>query len=165
MLVAFSLTNVVPSFWIETTGRSFAVSRTCCVLGTSTGRPYSITWAVSMKMMSSTSTTSTNGVTLISARGAPPRPPRRDREPPPLTENAMLFSETAFGHVEELECEIVHARADVTDASAESVVGDGRRNGGEQADRGGIERLRNAGSDGSKTGAALRAERIERADN
>jgi hypothetical protein len=66
--------------------------------------PNSITWAVSMKMISSTSTTSTNGVTLISDRLAPP-PRRRDpNPPPPLPDNAMaLFSETALGQVQELE--------------------------------------------------------------
>ena len=70
--------NVVPVFSMLTTGNSFDVSLTVVVFGTSTSMPNSITCAVSMKMMSSTSTTSTKGVTLISDSAVPPRPRRRD---------------------------------------------------------------------------------------
>src|SRR5207248_1948077 len=95
ILTAFSLSQVVPSLVIETTGISLAFSLTGRTLGTSTSIPNSITWAVSMKMISSTSTTSTNGVTLISANvvvvarrldpNLPPPPL------PPLTDNAMAL--------------------------------------------------------------------------
>src|SRR5580698_385762 len=161
ILVACSLRYVVPSFCIWTTGSSCAVSLTYRVFGTSTCKPYSITCAVNMKIMSSTRTTSTNGVTLISARGAPPRLPRRDPKPPPFTEKDMLFSETALGHVEEFEGEIVHARANLADAAAEGVVRDGGGNGGEKTERGGIERFRDARSNGAQAGGALGAQRVE----
>src|ERR1019366_6100292 len=109
-----------------TTGRSCALSFTACTLGTSTSMPKSITWAVSMKMISSTSTTSTNGVTLISERLAPPR--LRFPDPPPLMQIAILsLSEAAFGQVENLQREIVHARADLAYAVAEEVIENRRR--------------------------------------
>src|SRR6185312_9601050 len=49
-----------------------------------------------------------------------------------------LFSETSLGQVEEFECEIVHARADVADASAECVVRDSGGDRGEKADGSGV---------------------------
>src|SRR5579859_7083634 len=104
-----------PSRVILMTGRSLALSLTFLVLGTSISMPNSITCAVSMKMMSSTSTTSTNGVTLISARlGEPPR--RREPYPPPLVDIAMaLLPVRPLRHVEELHGEVVHARAHFAD--------------------------------------------------
>src|ERR1035437_8981584 len=114
-----------------TTGSSWAVSFTACTLGTSTSMPNSITWAVSMKMISSTSTTSTNGVMLISDMLAPPPRRREPYPPPPLTDNAMaLLSETAFGQVQELHGKVVHARAYLPDPMAENVVEDGGGDGG-----------------------------------
>ncbi len=128
-----------------TTGISCADSFTVRTFGTSTSMPNSMTWAVSMKMMSRTSTTSTNGVTLISAMAL------RLRLPRPVSaaiggEGHRLLSETAFGQIEELEREIVHARAEFANQVAEVVIEDGRRDGGEQADRGGDKRFGDAGS-------------------
>src|ERR1043165_2162005 len=128
-----------------TTGRSWAVSFVSLTFGTSTCSPYSITCAVSMKMISNTSTTSTNGVTLISDSICPP-PRRRDPKPPPLTDNAMSLSETTFRHIEEFERKIVHARPDFADRVAEIVIENRRRDGREKPDGGRDERLRDAGS-------------------
>src|SRR5664280_2320126 len=127
MFTSLPLSVVLPSLVMVTTGISFAVSFTMRTLGTSTSMPNSITWAVSMKMMSSTSTTSTNGVMLISDRLAPPPRRREPYPPPPLTDNAMaLLSETAFGHIQELHGKVVHARAYLPDPVAENVVEDCR---------------------------------------
>src|SRR5471032_3032852 len=143
MLTALSLSHVVPSLVIETTGISLTFLSTGRTLGTSTSMPNSMTCAVSMKMISSTSTTSTKGVTLISDRVEvvprlrdpypPPLPP--PRLPPPLTDNAiaLLPAETALGHVQELERKVIHAGANFADGVAEMVVCDGGRDGGKQA--------------------------------
>src|ERR1700688_2317032 len=109
MFTALSLSQVVPSLVMETTGISLAFSLTGRTLGTSTSMPNSITCAVSMKMISSTSTTSTKGVTLISERLEPEKedaPRLRDpNPPPPLTDSAiwLLPAERPLGHVQELQ--------------------------------------------------------------
>src|SRR5215469_5260169 len=165
ILVAVSLRYVVPSFVRLTTGISCAVSFTCRTLGTSTCNPNSITWAVSMKMISNTSTTSTNGVMLISASGAPPR--RRPTPPPPLpfVEKAILRSEIPFGHVQELQREVFHARTHFADAVAEQVIEHGGRNGREEPHGGGNQRFGNAGRDRREAGAALFAQSVKCADD
>src|SRR5208283_2047365 len=138
-----------------TTGSSCAVSFTACTSGTSTSMPNSITWAVSMKMISSTSTTSTNGVILTSDRLASPPRRREPYPPPPLTDNAMaLVSETALGQVQELQGKVVHARAQFPDAVAEDVIGNGGWDGGEQAHGGRDQRQRDAGTHRPQTGRA-----------
>src|ERR1019366_7209056 len=149
-----------------TTGRSCALSFTACTLGTSTSMPNSITWAVSMKMMSSTSTTSTKGVTLISDRLAPPAPRREPYPPPPLTEIAMaLLSETALDHVQELERKVVHARTDLPDPVAENVVKDRGRDGGCQTRRRRNQRFRNARRHRAQAGRAHLSQFVKRADD
>src|ERR1039457_6439993 len=149
-----------------TTGSSWAVSFTACTLGTSTSMPNSITWAVSMKMMSSTSTTSTNGVMLISDRLAPPLRRRDPYPPPPLTDNAMaLLSETAFGHVQELHGKVVHARADLPDSVAENVVEDGGWDGGCKARRRRNQRFGDARRHRAQAGRSHLSQFVKRADN
>src|SRR5579872_2099002 len=136
-----------PALVIVITGSSFAVSFTAATLGTSTSMPNSMTWAVNMKMMSSTSTTSTNGVTLISARLPVPALRLRDPNPlPPLTESAMLISETALRHIQKFHREIVHAGAHLTNLLAEDVVENSGWNCGDEADGGRDQRLGNARS-------------------
>src|SRR5271157_10889 len=149
-----------------TTGSSCAVSFTACTLGTSTSMPNSITWAVSMKMIRSTSTTSTNGVTLISDR-LPPPPRRLDPyPPPPLTEIAMaLLSETALGHVQELHGKVVHARADLPNPVAKNIIENRRGDGGRQARRRGNQRFRNARRHRAQAGRAHLSQLVKRADD
>ncbi len=67
MLMFFSFSFISPSLEMETTGSGSAEFRTWRTLGTSTSRPNSITCAVSMKIIRTTSTTSTSGMMLISA--------------------------------------------------------------------------------------------------
>src|ERR1035441_9755139 len=76
-----------------------------------------------------------------------------------------LLSETALGHIEELERKIVHARAQFADQVAEVVIEDGRGDGGEQADGGGDERFGDAGPDRLEAGGAHLGEVREGADN
>src|ERR1039458_2271848 len=144
MFTSTPLRVVTPSLVTVTTGICWAVSFTIRTFGTSTSMPNSITWAVSMKMISRTSTTSTNGVTLISERLDPPAR-LRDPYPPPLREKAMaLFSAAALGEVQKLHREVVHARAQFPDAVAEVVIEDSRRDGRRQAHRRGNQRLGDA---------------------
>ena len=137
-----------------TTGISCAVSLTVRTFGTSTSMPNSITCAVSMKMMSSTSTTSTNGVTLISRDGVAAAPAATRIRRHWWRRPWLLLSETALGQVEELEREIVHAGADLANQVAEVVIEDGGGNGREQADRGGDQRFGDARADGLQAGGA-----------
>src|ERR1019366_1699011 len=149
-----------------TTGRSCALSFTACTLGTSTSMPNSITWAVSMKMISSTSTTSTKGVTLISDRLPPPPRRREPYPPPPLTDNAMaLLSETALGHVQELHGKVVHARADFPDPVAEDVIEDRRGDSGRKARRRGNQRFRDAWRNRAQAGRSHLSQLVKRADD
>src|SRR5579864_5944077 len=117
-----------------------------------------------MKMISSTRTTSTKGVTLISAIGARPR----DRLPPDDEGgvNAIaLASETPLDQVQELERKVVHTRAHLFEQMAEVVVEDRRGDGGKKPHGGGNQSFRDAGPDGFQTGAARRAQFVERADD
>src|SRR6266542_722936 len=115
MFTGFSFRYNSPDLDRDTTGSSLLESLTCRTLGTSTSMPNSITWAVSIKMMSSTSTTSTKGVTLMSAIAAVPWNRRRPPPLPPLTEIATLLSEAPLGQVQEFQREVVHARAHFAD--------------------------------------------------
>jgi len=65
----------------------------------------------------------------------------------------------------ELEGESVETLGELADVLEEIVVGDERGNGGEEASRGGNESFGNAGSDGTKTGGAFRAETGEGVDD
>ena len=89
--------------------------------------PNSMTFAVIMKMTSSTNTTSTSGTTLISdmAEGAPNRRPRC---PPLLKEKATLSAEIPLREVLKLDGEVFHARAHFFDARSEHVIENGGRN-------------------------------------
>src|ERR1035441_4549915 len=132
-----------PVLSIVITGICCAVSFTYFTCGTSTSMPNSITCAVSMKMINSTSTTSTNGVTLISESMDRPLPLRDPNPPPPFTDIAIcLFSEAALRHVQELQREIVHARPDLPNVAAQNVIEDRRRNRRHQSDSRCDQRLR-----------------------
>src|SRR5208283_2279042 len=149
-----------------TTGSSCAVSFTACTSGTSTSMPNSITWAVSMKMISSTSTTSTNGVILTSDRLASPPRRREPYPPPPLTDIAMaLLSETALGQVQELEGKVVHAGADLADPVAENIVEDGGGDSGCKARRRCNQRFRDARRHRAQAGRTHLSQFVKRADN
>src|SRR5690348_5218082 len=118
------------------TGSTLALSRTCFTLGTSTSMPNSITCAVILKMISSTSTTSTNGVTLISESAGVPWNRRRPGAPPPLTLIAMpSLPVAAFSQIQEFEREVVHARSNFLEDVAEVVIENGCRNRRCQAHR------------------------------
>src|ERR1700678_705735 len=150
---------------METTGRSWTFSFTGFTLGTSTCKPNSITCAVSMKMISTTSHTSTSGTMLISAMAGEPR--NRPR-PSPLElfiENAMLSLQTALGQVQELELKVFHARGEFLNGAAKDVVENIRGNGGEQADGGGDQRFGDTGRHRPQTGRAGRAQLLECVDN
>src|SRR5579875_579985 len=123
-----------------------------------------MTLAVIMKITSSTRTTSTSGTTLMSDMAAGP-PNRRPRLPPSLNEKATLTAEIPLCEVLKLDGEIFHARAHLLDARAEYVVEDRRWNGGCQADCGGHQRFRNAGSNGPQAGASGVAEPLKRIDD
>src|ERR1035441_4888877 len=144
MLFTFAPLSVEsPVLSIVITGICCAVSFTYFTFGTSTSMPNSITCAVSMKMINSTSTTSTNGVTLISESMDPPRPLRDPNPPPPFTDIAIcLFSEAALRQVQELQREIVHARPDLPNVAAQNVIEDRRRNRRHQSDSRCDQRLR-----------------------
>src|SRR5438876_845513 len=75
------------------------------------------------------------------------------------------FSVRAFGHIQEFEREVVHARSDFSNHLTEMVVEDRRRYGCEQTDGGGDERFGNARTDGTKTRGALLVELLERAND
>src|SRR5450432_2069834 len=168
MFTGLSLSQVVPSLVMETTGISLAFSLTGRTLGTSTSMPNSITCAVNMKMINSTSTTSTKGVTLISESvDMPPRLRDPNPPPPPFTDNAIrsLPAERALGHVQELQRKVFHAGADFTNRMAEVVVEDGGRYGGEQAESRGDEGFRDAGPKRLQAGAAHVAQILEGPDN
>src|SRR5260370_24310962 len=123
MFIGLSAKYDVPSCAMTTTGKSCTFSRMGLTFGTSTSRPNSITWAVSMKMISSTRTTSTSGTTLISASELTPR--KRPRLPVPaelVVENAMSVIETSFHEIQELEDEIFHAGPEFLDRAPEYVV-------------------------------------------
>src|SRR5438046_1561112 len=118
---------------MEITGSSCTFSFTGFTLGTSISRPNSITWAVSMKMISSTRTTSTKGTILISANDVVP-PRNRPRLIPPddaPSEKAMLLH-ASFGEIQELEHEVLHARCKLLDRGPKKIVKDcGRDCGGQ----------------------------------
>src|SRR6267142_1934940 len=106
--------------------------------GTSTSRPNSITCAVSMKMISSTSTTSTNGTTLISDSELTPR--KRPRFPPAdelVVENAMSALETSFHEIQKLEDEIFHTGTEFLDRAPKDVVENRCGNGCRESQSGG----------------------------
>src|SRR5574340_217803 len=147
------------------TGSSWALSLTLRTLGTSTSMPNSMTCAVSINMIRSTSTTSTKGVTLISAR-APMSPRERRRNPLlPLTEIATLVSEAPLGHVQKFERKIVHAGAHFLDNVPEMIVENRGRDGGGEAHRGGDQRLGNARPDGAQARTARNTQVLEGLDD
>src|ERR1700689_1756936 len=149
------------------TGNSFALSFTYLVFGTSISMPNSITCAVIIKMMSSTSMTSTKGVTLISESAGDPWNRRRPDDPPPLLTVIAIgsLSVRAFGHVEELEGEVVQPGADLLDRVAKLVVSNGRGDGRQQAEGGRDQRFRYSRTHRAQARAALRPELLEGADD
>src|SRR5512136_1291376 len=119
--------------WARTSGR--ATSTPCWIRG-----------AVTMKMMRSTSITSTSGVTLISVRVWRPEPPV------PEATGGSSAEEVPLHDVEEVVGEVGHLAVEDPDARDEEVVEDHRRDGGEEAHRGGDERL----GDGAGHGREVR---------
>src|SRR5512138_3563788 len=103
--------------------------------GSLTSTPCWMSGAVTMKMMRSTSITSTSGVTLISVRVWRPEPPED------IATARLLAEEVPADDVEEVVREVGHLAVEHADLRDEEVVGDNRRDGGEEADRGGDERL------------------------
>src|SRR5574341_2240887 len=105
--------------------------------GRFTSTPCWMSGAVTMKMMSSTSITSTSGVTLISLSVWRPEPlvPIATALPPVRPE------EVAPDDVEEVVREVGHLAVEDPDLRGEVVVRDHRRDGREEPDRRGDERL------------------------
>src|SRR5258707_1372191 len=125
MLTGLSFRYRSPSFVMLTTGSSCAVSCVFFTFGTSTSSPNSMTCAVSIKMISSTSTTSTKGTMLISAMVGKPRDRRPPLKDPPLIDIAMaLILEGPFREIQKLQHEILHAGGELPDLAAEAVVKD-----------------------------------------
>src|ERR1035437_5351403 len=119
MLMGRSFRYSFPLRVMLMTGSSSLVSLTCLTSGTLISRPNSITCAVSMKMISTTSTTSTSGTILISESAPLPAPKRRRPRPllvplVPLTEKAMLIRlalEHALDRVLQFEREALQLKA------------------------------------------------------
>src|SRR5512145_1798741 len=114
--------------------------------------------AVTMKMMRSTSITSTSGVTLISLSVW---------RPPPPVDMATALSprrpeEVAPDDVEEVVREVGHLAVEDPDLRREVVVGDDGRDGGEEADGGGDERLADGAGDGGEVGVPHPVDVVER---
>src|SRR5437868_8558554 len=102
--------------------------------------------AVTMKITSSTSITSMYGTTLMSAIARRERPPRMlDRMGLPAMACSLLG--LTLQDVRELFDEGLEADREAVDVVRVAVVRDHRRNRGEQADRGGDERLGDARRD------------------
>src|SRR5580658_11123761 len=129
-----------------------------------------MTWAVSIKMISSTSTTSTRGTMLISAsEGLPRNRPRRS----PLEvfrEKAMLIAPSlslqgALRQIQELELKVFHARAEFLDRAAEHIVENSCWNGGKESHRGGDQGFRDAWRYGPEAGGAGGVQLLECVDD
>src|SRR5229473_3277973 len=67
----------------------------------------------------------------------------------------------AFDKVQDLQGEVIHARAEFTNRTGVLVVRNNRRNGGEQSGGRGDERFRNSGSDGAQRGSARISESVK----
>src|SRR4051812_33215066 len=135
----FRRSSVPTMISITDTGRCLALPTE----GRST-TPVVISGAVTMKMISSTSITSMNGTMLISLIVRRRLPPRW------LTfgiSDALCGggADVALQDVRELLDEGLELDRDAVDVAREAVVGDHRGYRGEQADRGGDERFRDAG--------------------
>src|ERR1043166_9452230 len=98
-----------------------------------------------MKMMSSTSMKSTNGVTLISEFSSSPLPAFIA-----IAHRLRSSQEVPLDDVEVVLLERIHLRAQDADSPGEVVVGHHRRDRGDQADRGGEQRLGDMGTDGEQ---------------
>src|SRR5687768_6773177 len=151
-VTAASSMKIPPEASIETETGSWSCSSAAALLsGRSTWTPAVSKGAVTMKMISSTSMTSTIGVTLISDIGD-----RRPRRPAPrMGPIAILgihLQLAAQGAVEAVG-EALEAGLEAIDAVAEAVVGDHRRDGGEQTDRGREQGLGDARGDDGEAGA------------
>src|SRR6266566_4935944 len=144
-----------------TTRRSWLISFTVRVLGTSTSMPDWRMGAVIIKMMSSTSTTSTNGTMLIS-----------ESEVCVDLESCIYFdfSKTAgsgrprnlidgfFDQRSHFQRKRVQALSKIANVLQKMVIENDGGNRGKQAGGSGHERLSDAGSDGTKAGSARAAE-------
>src|SRR4051812_48497629 len=134
-----------------------------CVCGKSMGTPTVNSGADTMKMISSTSITSTIGVTLISLITA--RRPRRPRPPPPAL-IAIALSLPALVDLprqdrRELAGKALQALALPVHFGDELVVENGRRDGGNQADCGRKQRLRDARRHHRQRGVFRRRDRLK----
>src|SRR3954469_18337474 len=141
-------------------GLASTLSGPALLCGKSSGTPAVIMGAVTMKMTRSTSMTSMNGVMLISLMALLRRPRRRRRSaavpwanPPdaiamtllPLSREPDALVDLARQDGRELVREGFEARLYLGDLGLELVVGEHRRDRGEQADGGGEQRLGDAG--------------------
>ena len=114
--------------------------------------------AATMKMISSTRMTSMNGVTLIScwtSRSSPPeREPRRIAMAftPPRAPAERRGPVSAADHQEQLRRGVAEQRAVAADDADQMVVDHDRGDRGDEADRGGEQRLGDAGRDHREIG-------------
>src|SRR6195952_667028 len=112
--------------------------------------PVVISGAVTMKMISSTSMTSMNGTMLISliVRRRAPRPRTAGMSGARDRRRRGHRAGVSLQDVRELLDEALELAGDAVDVASESVVGDHRRDRGEEADRRRHERFGDAGRDG-----------------
>src|SRR5882757_839845 len=134
-----------------------------------------ISGAATMKMISSTSMTSTIGVTLISAMTAARRRPRLPPPAEPAMFIAMILISRCVRHVPPSRPLVDLARQDGRKLVGETfqplrlpvhlgnelIVENSRRNGGDKADRGGKQRLRDAGGHHRQRGVFRGRDRLE----
>src|SRR3954453_9714943 len=170
-----SLMKILPLMSTDSCSGVLSCSRLLAwVCGKSRGTPTVRSGAETMKMINSTSMTSTIGVTLISAITAL----RRPRRPPPAVppEVIPMISDPKSPLAALASCPLVDlARQDrgklvgkplqplrlPVHLRGELVVENCRRNCGDQADRGGKKRFRNAGRDHRQRGVLRGCDRRE----
>src|SRR5262245_52581526 len=146
-------------------------------MGSCTSTPRDSIGVTTMKMMSSTSTTSTSGVTLMSAITPEEglaftvacRAPRLPRDAIALAPGRALAAAAFLQNViHQLRGDVVHVHDEAVDPIREVVEHPDRRDGDQEPERGGHERLGDAGRHRAQTarvGGRHRAERVDDADH
>src|SRR5512143_1899140 len=144
--------------------------------GSFTSTPFWSMGVMTMKMMSRTIMMSAMGVTLMSAIGPPFLPPTaiamgvllvsqtgapRDPGPSATARLGALLDEV----VEELGAGVVHLHVEALDLAVEVVERPHRGDGHEEAERGGDQRLRDAGRDRGDAARAREGHARERVDD
>src|SRR6516164_1454613 len=179
-IIALSLGNrsssLISSFcrkiwlWLLTeidNGSLFCSSALAWLCGRSIGTPTVNSGADTMKTISSTNMTSTNGVTLISLMtGRRRRRPFPPDEAIPILPAAISSPHPAFVDLSGQDCREFVSKAFQplrlpVHLTAEFIIENRRRDGGNEANCGGEQRLRDARSDHRERGILRRRDRLE----